>query len=74
MICDFTSFSKVFQSYQNGWLVVLGFKISPRAGLEPGTNRSVGQRLSSGYCASGAPLFYGKRKILKYLKEKNNLK
>ena len=55
-ICDFTSFSTVFQSYHDDIRVsmksclqcnVLTFeKISPRAGLELGTARSVGQRLT----------------------------
>ena len=54
MACDFTSFSTVFQSYQdNGYMIMKAVcnvtlftveKISPRVGLEPGTARSVGQR------------------------------
>ena len=56
MTCDFTSFSTVFQSYQDdGQLIIKGCvqwnpftveKSSPRAGLELGTARSVGQRLT----------------------------
>ena len=48
--------SKVFQSHQNdGWMIMKGLcngtlfaveKISPPAGLEFGTARSVGQRLT----------------------------
>ena len=60
MTCDFTSFSTVFQSYQdvgrmiikavyNESLFTVG-KISPQAGLEPETARSVGQRLT--HCSS----------------------
>ena len=56
MICDFTSFSAVFQSYHDdGRMIMKGCvqwtpftveKISPRAGLELRTSRSVGQRLT----------------------------
>ena len=56
MICDFTSFSTVFQSYQDDgrmimkdcvqWNPFTVEKISPRAGIELGTARSVGQRLT----------------------------
>ena len=52
MICDFTSFSAVFQSYHDdGRMIMKGYvqwtpftveKISPRAGLELRTSRSVG--------------------------------
>ena len=55
MICKFTSISTVFQSYQDdGRVIMKGCvqgnpftveKTSPRAGLELGTARSVGQRL-----------------------------
>ena len=48
--CDFTSFSTVFQSYQDdGRMIMKGCvqkgKISPQARIESGTARSVGQRL-----------------------------
>ena len=56
MTCDFTSFSTVFQSYQDDgrmimkgcvqWKPVTTEKISPQAGLELTTARSVGQRLT----------------------------
>ena len=56
MMCDFTSFSTVFQSYQDdGRMIMKGCvqwntytveKISPRAGLELATARSVGQPLA----------------------------
>ena len=56
MICDLTSFSTVFQSYQDdGQMIMKGLcngilftaeKISPRSGLELWTARSVGQRLT----------------------------
>ena len=54
MTCDFTSFATVFQPYQdNGWVnaVCSGppftLKRSPsQAGLEPGTDKSIGQRLA----------------------------
>ena len=56
MICNFPSFSTVFQSYRDDWRMIMkGLcngtpftieKISPRAGLELGTARSVGQRLT----------------------------
>ena len=56
MTSDFTSCSAVFQSYQDDSRVMMGAvcdgtpltveKISPRAGLELGTARSVGQRLT----------------------------
>ena len=63
MTCYFTSFSTVFQSYQddvriiikglcNGVPFTVG-KVSPRAGLEPPTARSVGQRLT--YWVTGTP-------------------
>ena len=58
MTCDFTSFSTVFQSYQDGerlmrYAVCNGIpftakKISPGAGFELATARSVGQRLTHG--------------------------
>ena len=51
MTCHFTSFSTVFQSYQdNGQMIMKAVcngtpfmieKISPQVGLEPGTARSV---------------------------------
>ena len=54
--CAFTSILTVFQSYQDdGRMIMKGCvqwtpftleKISPRAGIEPGTARSLGQRLS----------------------------
>ena len=57
MICDFTSFLTVFQSYQrlefdNERLCAMELRLRPErfpppAGLEPGTARSVGQRLTS---------------------------
>ena len=63
MTCKFTSFPTVFQSCQDdGRLIMKGLlngtpfmveKISPRAGLEPGTARSVGQRLT--HFATGTP-------------------
>ena len=63
MTCDFTYFSTVFQSYQDDErLIVKGCcngapsmveKISPRAGIELVTARSVGQRLT--HCATGGP-------------------
>ena len=56
MTCNFTYFSTVFQSYQDdGRMKMKGCvsgtlfaveKNSPRAGLEPGTARSVGLRLT----------------------------
>ena len=54
MICDFTSFSTVFQSYQEKmimkgclqWKCIYGEKISSRAGLELRTARSAGQSLT----------------------------
>ena len=56
MTCDFASFSTVFQSYQDDerlimkdcvqWNPFTLEKISPRAGLERTTARSVGQRLT----------------------------
>ena len=56
MTCDLTSYSTVFQSYQdNERLIMKGLcngtlftveKILPRAGLELATVRSVGQRLT----------------------------
>ena len=53
MTCDFMSFPTVFQSYQDdGWMAVCSGtpftagKISPPTGLEPGTARSVGKRLT----------------------------
>ena len=54
MTCDLTSFSTVFQSYQdNGRITPFTVeKISPQAGIEPGTERSVGQCLT--YRATGA--------------------
>ena len=55
MTCDFTSFSTAFQLYQdNEMLIMKGCvqwnhglveKITPRAGLELGTERSLGQCL-----------------------------
>ena len=55
---DFTYISTVFQAYQDdGWMIMKGLcnetpftleMISPRAGLEPETARSVGQRFSRG--------------------------
>ena len=55
MICEFTSFSTVFQSYQDDgqtimkscvqWNLFTVEKILPRAVLELGTARSVGQSL-----------------------------
>ena len=52
MTCDCTSSSTVFQSYQDdGWMITKGCvqwdpstvkKITPRAGLELGADRSVG--------------------------------
>ena len=58
MTCDFTSFSTVFRSYQDDerlimkgcvqWNPVYGEKVSPRAGLELATVRSLGQRLTHG--------------------------
>ena len=55
MTCDFMSFLTVFRSYQDDgrmimkgcvqWNPVYDKKISPRAGLELGTARSVGQCL-----------------------------
>ena len=61
MTGKFTSFSTVFQSYQdNEQLIMKGCvqwnpidKISPRVGLELGTARSVGQCLT--HRATGAP-------------------
>ena len=58
MTCHFTSFSIVFPTYQDeGRMMMKGMngtpfmveKISPRAGLELGTARSVGQRLTQSY-------------------------
>ena len=56
LICDFTFFSTVFQSDQDDgrmkmkgcvqWNPFMVEKISPRAGLELGSARSVGQRLT----------------------------
>ena len=56
MTCNFTSFSILFQSYQDDgrmimkgcvhWNPVSVEKISPRAGIELGTARLVGQRLT----------------------------
>ena len=55
MICNFTSFSTVFQSYQDDgqimkgcvqWNPVYVEKILPRAGIKLRTARSVGQRLT----------------------------
>ena len=56
MTCNFTSFSTVFQSYQDDERMKLKAecngtpfeveKISPRAGFELRTARSVGQRLT----------------------------
>ena len=56
MICNFISFSTVFQSYQDdGQMIMTGLcngklftaeKISPRTGLELGTARSVGHHLT----------------------------
>ena len=56
MICDFTSFSTVFQSYQDdGRMIMEGYvqwnlftfnKIWPQAGLELWTARSAGQCLT----------------------------
>ena len=56
MICDFTSFSTVIHSYQDDVMVIMkGCAKEPRSrlerfpppvGLEPGTVRSVGQRLT----------------------------
>ena len=56
MTCDFTSFSTVFQSYRNDERLIMKAvcngtpfmveKILPRAGIELGIARSVGQRLA----------------------------
>ena len=57
MTCDYTSFSTVFQSYQDHrqlimkacveWNPVCGGKTSPGVGLELGTDRPLeGQRLT----------------------------
>ena len=56
MTCNFTSLSKVFQSYQDDGQMIMkscvngtpfmAEKILPLAGLEPGTARSVGQGLT----------------------------
>ena len=56
MTCDFTSFSTVFQSYQddgrmimNRWMQWNPFtveRILPQERLEPGSARSVGQHLT----------------------------
>ena len=49
MTCDFTSYSTVFQSYQDDERTRAPFtieKITPRAGLELETARSVGKRLT----------------------------
>ena len=64
MTCDFTSFSTVFQSYQDDERLIMKAvcngapftveKILPRAGIELGTARSVGQRLT--HLATGAEL------------------
>ena len=56
LTCEFTSFSTVFQSYQDDerliikdcvqWNPLTDERISTRAGIELGTSRSVGQRLT----------------------------
>ena len=56
IICDFTAISTVFQSYQEDERIIMKGcvqwnpftveKTSPRAGLELGTARSIGRRLT----------------------------
>ena len=51
MICDFTSFSTVFQSYQDDGRMIMkglcnGTPFTVEKGLELATARSVGQRLT----------------------------
>ena len=68
MSCDFTSFSKVFQSYQgDGRMILKGLcngtpftvtNVSHRAGLELTTDRSADQRLT--HLPTGAPPHYNR--------------
>ena len=49
IICELSSISTVFQSYQENWMVIMEPRFTtkkvPRpAGLKPGTARSAGQR------------------------------
>ena len=79
IICDFSSFSTVFQSYQDDdWLIMKVSvcsgtpftveKISPRAGFELGTAGSAGQHFTH-----GAPTMALERSVTDYWSEGGGL-